>query len=184
MRGATIIALLAIASAGCASGKEGREAVGALQADPLGAVPDDLSVELNVWPLPGRYVLFADGSLHWEAEPGRGGLPPLRRVLRRAELAEVWPLVEALGPESAGARAPILVPRIEAGPEERIFLGTFLAGGRRWSVLERPGPGAGEPAGALVAKLDALAWVDPAALAPKPPRRDDFGPDPYARYRR
>jgi hypothetical protein len=181
MRGGKCI-LLAVVLAGCAS--RGPSPV-VPQPDPLGAVPDDLSIDVNVWPLPGRYVLFSDGSLHWDAAPGRGDLPPLRRVLARAELAEVWALVQALGPDSSGARAPILVPRaVEAGPEEAIFLGTFLADGRRWSVLERPGPASGEAAGKLVAKLNALAWVDVGAIGPKPPHRDDFGPDPYARYRR
>ncbi len=182
MRGGKCI-LFALLLAGCASGGKGPGVVP--EPDPLGAVPDDLSIDLNVWPLPGRYVVFSDGSLHWEAAPGRGDLPPLRRVLARADLAEVWSLVQALGPEGPGARAPILVPRdVKVGPEEQVFLGTFLADGRRWSVLERPGPASGEAAGKLVAKLNALAWVDVGALEHRPPHRDDFGPDPYARYRR
>jgi len=174
--------------------------------DPARAVPADFSLDLTVRVGPdtggpgpagsdvslrsARYVLFCDGSLHWEAggtDPARG-LPPQRRVLDQRQVAGLWSLLERLGytdPQSAAA--PVNVKLIEVAPGETVSLGVITGHDRRWAVVSRDGPDRKpDPAmPRLIEHLDGLAWAtasdDPAAGAL---RRAEYGPDPYARYRR
>jgi hypothetical protein len=139
---------------------------------------------------PARYVVFCDGSLHWEAggaDPARG-LPPKRRLLDQRQIAGLWSLLERLGyTDPDNATAPVNATLVEAAPGETVSLGIITGHGRRWAVLSRDGPGRKpDPAmPRLIALMDGLAWAtaadEPTAGAP---RRPVYGPDPYARYRR
>ncbi|MHC4774239.1 MAG: hypothetical protein ACYTBR_03115 [Planctomycetota bacterium] len=197
--------LLPLLAAGCSATPSGEGDVGA-RTDPARAVPADFSLDLTVRPGPdtggpgpadpdvslrwARYVLFCDGSLHWAAggaDPARG-LPPQRRVLDQRQIAGLWSLLERLGytdPQSAAA--PVNVNLIEVAPGETVSVGVITGHGRRWAVASREGPDRKpDPAmPRLIEHLDGLAWAtaadDPAAGAL---RRDEYGPDPYARYRR
>jgi hypothetical protein len=199
----TLLPLLV--AAGCSATPSGEGDAGAGR-DPMRALPADftLDVTVRVGPDTGRqgaagrevslrpvhYVLFCDGSLHWEAggaDPARG-LPPHRRVLDRRQVAGLWSLLERLGytdPESADA--PVNAKLVEAAPGEIVTLSIITGHGRRWAVVSRDGPDR-RPAPAmprLIEHLDALAWATaPTESATEAPRRAEFGPDPYARYRR
>lgn len=172
--------------------------------DPL-EVPPDFSVDLTVWadvnargrgaaraqpPVqPGRFILFCDGSLHWSGrvEHPEDERPPLRRVLRRADMAAIWTLIRQLGmDDAANATPPVNVHLIEPPPGQVLYLAVLTGDGRRWAV-QRQTPARDEPDPAmrsLVERLSELAWASPAGTTPTAPRRYDFGPDPYARYRR
>jgi hypothetical protein len=196
--------LLPLLVAACSAAPRGDADTGG-RADPLAVVPADFSLDLTVQVVPdderqgpgGRevsprsahYVVFCDGSLHWEAgapDPAQG-LPPLRRVLDRRQVAGLWSLLERLGytdPDSAEAPAN---PRlVEAAPGQTVSLGIITGRGRRWAVESRAGPDGGpDPAMAgLIEHLDGLAWAQSETESAGPPRRPEFGPDPYARYRR
>ena len=88
--------LFALVFGGCAAQKQYAK-------DPLGDAPTDFSVDLTVLGSeeqmdsgttvkPSRFVLFADGSLHWGLDEGHGTawIPPLRRTLSREQVAGVW----------------------------------------------------------------------------------------------
>jgi hypothetical protein len=199
------ITLLPLLAAGCSATPSGEADAGA-RMDAARAVPADFSLDLTVQTGPdtggpgtagpdvplrsARYVLFCDGSLHWGAggtDPARG-LPPQRRTLDQQQIAGLWSLLERLGyADPHGAAEPVNVRLVEVAPGEAVSLGIITGHGRRWAVASRDGPdGKPDPAmPRLIEHLDGLAWAtassDPAARAP---RRAEFGPDPYARYRR
>ncbi|MHC4080347.1 MAG: hypothetical protein ACYTFF_07775 [Planctomycetota bacterium] len=198
----TLLPLLV--AAGCSTPPLGEVDAGA-GADPLAAVPDDFSLDLTVRAgpepdegavapgdslRPGHHVLFSDGSLHWAgggADPGRG-LPPQRRVLDQGQVAGLWSLLQSLGysnPERGAA--PVNAKLLEAAPGGTVSQCVITGDGRRWAFVSRQGPGQ-EPDPAmpmLIDYLDELAWATaPTGRAAEGPRRNEFGPDPYARFRR
>ena len=198
----TLLPLLV--AAGCSAPPSGEGGAGA-GTDPLAAVPDDFSLDLTVRAgpepqegavapdlslRPGHYVVFCDGALYWAAggaEPARG-LPPQRRDLDRGQVAGLWSLLERLGyaDPNRGA-APVNAKLLDAAPGETVSLCIITGNGRRWAFVSREGPDQ-EPDPAmprLIEHLDGLAWATSAAQpAAAGPRRPEFGPDPYARYRR
>ena len=75
---------------------------------------------------------------------------------------------------------------VEPSPEEVRYLVVLTAFGERWA-FQRSSPVGTPPDAAiasLVERLALLVWEDVRPPAPIIPRRHDFGPDPYARYRR
>jgi hypothetical protein len=203
--------LLVLCAAGCAAAPDASRA--AVSEDPLGDVPADFSVDLTVLagpdtgatkgaaaPVepagrdvhrrPGHYVVLCDGMLHWSeggAEPGRG-LPPAQRLLDQQQMAGLWLLLDKHGYADPARGAEPVNPRIiEAQPGETVWLAIITGRGQRWAFLRRAGPD-GEPdpsMSELVGHLARLAWADTLAEpALGVPRRFDYGPDPYARYRR
>ncbi len=171
------------------------------QDDPL-HVPADFSLDLLVWvdaetgrpgadtPVrPGRFILFCDGSLHWSGrvEDPKDQRPPLRRILRRADMAALWTLIRQLGMDDTTMATPMVnVHLVEPPPGEVLYLAVLTGDGRRW-VFQRNTPARDQPDPAmagLVARLSELAWADEPDVGPRVPRRYDFGKDPYARYRR
>ncbi|MEM7228763.1 MAG: hypothetical protein AAF432_08105 [Planctomycetota bacterium] len=190
--------LLIVLLVGCASDPE---PVSVASDDVFGIAPQDFALDVLVAagpdqiesPLahrrPGRFVVFPDGALHFGTDlpPAADRLPPERRVLKQAQMAQLWGLLGELGLDAPDAGEP---PRSEqlimVGEDETVTLITVTAGGERWQVA-RLGPGDTDDAVAtpLVRYLASLAW---AADIPEPERlvrpvRYDFGPDPYARYR-
>jgi hypothetical protein len=189
---------------GCQSGAARPDdgvAMGA--ADPLGAIPHDLMMDVLIvsgdgWydeldePVTrrtGRFVIFADGSLHYgEGRAFIHELPPEVRVLSRADLAELWSLADQLGwadPE-AGERPTGLDPAQWRGAET-VYRVDVRANDRRWQferVLVEPGA-RDAAAETLVRALAVLAWVEEGPVLPPSimPQRYDLGPDPYERYR-
>jgi hypothetical protein len=193
--------LVMLASAWCAAGCAQQQRV---SADPLGSAPSDFSLEVTI--LTGeqappsseahlrqsRYVLFADGSLHYgeDAERAKGGdwLPPLTRVLTRRQVAEVWSVAQHLGftdPENAGSAA-INFNLVKPPIDGVTHIAGFRAWGERWSFTQDATINQPDPAMVrLVRDLARLAWASdqPKQAVRVMPKRYDFGPDPYERYR-
>ncbi len=174
------------------------------QIDPL-EVPADFSLDMTVWAdvadaaagqpdadphlRTGRFILFCDGSLHWSGrvEAPEDEMPPLRRILRRADMAALWTLIRQLGMDDATKATPAVNIRlVEPPPGAVLYLAVLTGDGRRWAFQRQaPTPDQPDPAMTiLVGRLRELAWADPADPVPAAPRRYDFGADPYARYRR
>jgi len=181
--------------------------------DPLGAAPTDFALELTILTPPpalsaatapatmpatavhlrqSRYVLFADGSLYQGDDPehakGADWLPPLTRVLTRRQVAEVWTLAQQLGftdpDKSSGATNFKLASPPENG--RVMYLATFGGWGHRWTFARPCTEADPDPAMTqLVRELAQMAWSSdlPAAAGYIMPKRYEFGPDPYARYR-
>lgn len=178
--------------------------------DPLSVSPSDFSIEITVLAPPttedpgdsghdvpvqfktSRYVLFPDGSLHYGLDPERkrGGdwLPPLIRILSRRETASVWSLSQQLGFADPERGEPsVNFKLVHPGPHEIVTMAGFSGGGRRWSFIRHQPEGEFEDAAMtqLVRSLAALSWASDRALPESRivPKRYDFGPDPYAKYR-
>ena len=172
------------------------------QVDPL-EVPADFSLDLTVWAdvavaagqpdaVPhvraGRFILFCDGSLHWSGsvKDPEDEMPPLRRILRRADMAALWTLIRQLGMDDLTNATPAVNVRlVEPPPGQVLYLAVLTGNGQRWAFQRQAAsPDQPDPAmTSLVARLRELAWADQAGVVPVGPLRYDFGDDPYARYR-
>ncbi len=186
-----------LACAGCAQKQQ-------VSVDPLGAAPTDFAIELTI--LTGmdtppsseahlrqsRYVLFADGSLYQGDDPqrehGPDWLPPLTRVLTRRQLAEIWSLSQQLGfTDPANAQLGAVNFKLVAPPQDGVaYLAAFSGWGERWTFVRTGTLAEPDPAMVQLARdLAQRAWASdqlPAAISVAP-KRYDFGPDPYARFR-
>ena len=173
-----------------------------LSPDPLDALPIDFSIDattLTGAAIPrspeahlrsSRSVLFADGSLHYGSDPdlGTGWLPPRARTLSREQVADVWALARELGlTNPAFAEPPVNFKLVEPAPNDIMYVVSITGDGDRWSYIrsfrldEEPDPALAP----MMRRLARLAWATdlPEAGVRVIPRRYDFGPDPYARYR-
>jgi len=189
---------------GCAAGGPRPHGTGVTrsQVDPL-EVPADFSLDLTVWAdvaaagqpdaaphvRPGRFILFCDGSLHWSGrvEDPEHEMPPLRRILRRADMAALWTLIRQLGMDDVTKATPAVNVRLVAPPPGQVlYLAVLTGDGQRWAFQRQAAsPDQPDPAmTSLVRRLRELAWADAVGVAPLAPRRYDFGADPYARYRK
>jgi hypothetical protein len=193
---ALLLMLLTALFAGCAKKQR-------VSSDPLGVAPADFAIELTILTGPqtfasneahlrqSRYVMFADGSLYHgdDVERMKGGdwLPPLTRVLTRRQVAEIWSLAQQLGlTNPANPTAEINFRLVQPAPDGVTYLAALTGWDERWtferpSSFDQPDPAMTQLARALAR----LAWASdqPAANAMIMPKRYDFGPDPYARYR-
>ena len=187
--------MLALA-AGCAQKQR-------VSADPLGTAPTDFAIELTILTGPqtfasnevqlrqSRYVMFADGSLYQgddvERLKGADWLPPLTRMLTRRQVAEIWALAQQLGmtnPDNPTAEANFKL--IQAEPDGVTYLTAITGWGERWTFVRPSSFDSPDPAMTQLARaLAKLAWASDqgASNAMIMPKRYDFGPDPYARYR-
>ena len=167
--------------------------------DPLAHVPTDFEVEVRVLVgrkvpdqdrlerRPAHIVLLPDGSLH--AAAGEhvvdGARPGLARVLYRHQVADTWALLERLDFIDAGA--PPTGPIRSPGSAEIVHVVEITADGKRNRIEKRiPPAGASSATTHLVRALGGLAWLrdEPPASSIVAPSRYDFGPDPWARYRK
>lgn len=156
-----------------------------------------------------RLVLFADGALHYADEhddgfrAGSSWLPKPTRAIDPEAMDAVWSIVQRLGlVETDATLPPPNLDRVVGSPGTLTYVVGVTAGRRSRVRIDRvpdePGPdepGSDEPGsddpGALasteelVRTLVALAWGTdrPDARLVTAPRRYDFGPDPYARFR-
>lgn len=162
--------------------------------------PEDWPVQLR----PGRAIILADGSLRADVGPSidLGDRPGVTRHLRRPQLAALWRDLDALGlgDPSAGnhlGNPTLLVP----GRREVVQVLECRRDGRDWTIVHRfEVPEAASDATevtsaeaeedprmrAAIRRIAALAWASdlPPDSVPRYPERYDFGPDPWARYRR
>ncbi len=185
-----------VGGVGAEGGVLGVERVSPERVPPV-AHPDDFSVDLMVRPPgddktkphQGRYALFPDGSFVWGDDPGRLGTS--RRMLSRRQVVAVWSLIGELGfgdPDVASAMFNIGL--LEPGPGQTIYAAVISGGGRRWTHVRRVSAGEeldgsmGRLVGELVGLARRLGPMEASDASRQVPRRYEFGPDPYARYRR
>ncbi len=198
--GAVVIGLAMLAG-GCAAAKPG-------PGDPLGAVPTDLTLDVAVVSggraeaerggeerVPAelrssRFVLLPNGDLHYAPQRMgvRSGRPPLVRRLSRDELARVWSLCRETGLAEAKRMAMDQSPVPNPATGEVAYAIALQVGGEYRGVkrVHDRDEAPQSPEGTLVRELARLAWADemPAERAMVMPKRYDFGPDPYERYRK
>ncbi len=197
-----ITALILLAVSGCTTGPSEPMAGAVPVDDPLDVAPDDFSIDLTISTarddpnLPketrsSRFVLFADGSLHWGNQENRGAdwLPPLRRTLDRSHMAQLWSLAGSYGlSDSTAAEAPVNYNLLEPEPGEIIYILAMTGDEKRWGFVQRFEE-LDEPPDAAIAeiagRLAGLAWTGemPQDRPLIIPQRYDFGPDPYVDYR-
>lgn len=171
--------------------------------DPLGEAPTDFSVDLTVlgteeqmdpatMVLPSRFVLFADGSLHWGLDEGSGTawIPPLRRTLTREQVAGVWAYAKQLGLADSSTAKPQGNLKVMSNPSSGrvIFVLDFTGRGNRWGFLQEMNvkDASNSAVNDFARKLADLAWAGDFSSDRRlvEPRRYDFGADPYAQYRK
>lgn len=171
--------------------------------DPIGTVPRDFSVDVAILlgrgveespeahRRPLRLILHSDGSLHSETHPPRGRVnfvPGLTRRLNRDQIAELYAMARQLNLSNRERSDAFINPAlIEPQREEIVYVLTMTAHDDRWMFLRRY-RAEDDLDGAVtrfIRSVAALAWeTDLSAEQPVVmPKRYDFGPDPYARYR-
>ncbi|UCD75746.1 MAG: hypothetical protein JSV91_02290 [Phycisphaerales bacterium] len=170
--------------------------------DPLDPAPPDFSLEAVVLVgkdvekrtethlAPARFVLFADGSLHYapeNADRAAGGMG-YRRTLNRRQVAGLWSQLQQLGLADPARGDEIVNFNLVTPPAEEIaYLLAVTGGGDRWVFIRSRTEG--DPADAaitaVICHLADLAWVSDLREEniPRRAKRYDLGPDPYARYR-
>ena len=148
-------------------------------------------MDLAITVKPSRFILFADGSLHWGLDEGRGTawLPPLRRSLTREQVAGVWSYAKQLGlADSANTKPQGSLKRMSNPPSGNvIFILDFTGGDDRWGYLQEMNVSdvSNSAINDFARMLADLAWAGDFSYEKIPviPRRYDFGSDPYAQYR-
>ena len=204
--------ILLLALAGCSSSQkpapgEAPERVGSEQkqvesVESLGdsSVPDDFSVDITILAAQegpraesrnARYVLFPDGTLRYASSIGRGPntLPPIVRRLNRRQVDELWNRARQLGLiDPSKADEVRNFRKVWAPWEGHVYLFAFTADGNYWNFTRKVEPGQElDPAlRSFLRNMAALAWAkdDADAQIAIDPKRYDYGPDPYAQYRR
>ncbi len=151
------------------------------------AVKEDLPVENR----PGKVILLADGTLHadWGPKIGWESRPGTTRVLRREQVTEVWSLLKRLGfADRSKGEAPVNLELVHPTPQEVIHHLVLRVDDDSWrftqtNLMDEDPPGAFSE---LIRALAALAWEPDQEISEATivPIRYDFGPDPYARYRK
>ena len=198
------VSLLLLVGIGCQACLCGCDATPApitrdVGSDPLVAVPIDFQVEVlvkvgrKVEPQdrlerrPTHIVLLPDGSLH--AAAGKfvveGARPGIARVLYRDQVAETWGLLNRL--DFVGSGQSPSGPVRELGLAETVHVVEITADGQRRRIVKRMvGDQESTATTQLIRTLGGLAWLrdTPPASNVVAPSRYDFGPDPWARYRR
>lgn len=180
-----------------------------MQADPLGQVPADFTLDVAVITggrdnaarndsdeiVPaelraGRFIVFPNGDLHYARRDIRirEARPPLVRRLGRDEMSQLWSLCEQSGLVSAEAMTMDESHDLMPATGEVAYIMAVQSGGVYHGVartFDRQGAAQSAEA-ALVRELAALAWANelPSDRVMVIPKRYDFGPDPYERYRK
>ena len=186
---------------GCASSPAAAPARAAQSSDPVGAVPSDLWIEVDVSPGRGvkdrakieeraaRFVLLPDGSLHGEADrvPHDGLRPARVRRLSREQMVDVWSTLRSLGFADAGFADSRGNPKlVEPVAGEVLATLEVHANGERYAFIRRYQPGGDDQPAMrrMVRSIASLAWSSDEALAETAelPLRYDLGSDPYARF--
>jgi hypothetical protein len=170
--------------------------------DPMDVAPMDFSIDLAIVaprrdvddiPIehqPARYMLLADGTLHFETEPGlqSHALPGYVRTLTRRQVALLWSTLNQTGLADPANGDPIINPALVNPPRDHIaHVLTIHGHGRHWMFTDVAPEGESiDPALArLTRELAALVWADERYRTDQPVQvlRYDYGDDPYAQYR-
>ena len=166
--------------------------------DPFGVVPDDFSVDLTILVAPdgdrahertSRLVVLADGSLHYDARPGRGPntMPGWVRQLDRTDMGRLWDAAERNGLDDATYADETADLRRGRMPSKgSVWLLAITAGGQRWNYLRAYAPGEDvEPSIKRFARAAlTMAWAadTPDDAVVVDPVRWYFGEDPWGNW--
>lgn len=182
--------LLLIALAGCVTKPH----------DPL-HTPTDFTADVTVlagknadtrrepWMRQGKMILFSDGTvladlgptMHARTRPGKS------RVLYQQQVLQMWELARTLGfasPDLANFEGnPDL---LEAADGELLYVLTFSSGSQRWVFVSRcpVQQGPDEATGQWVRAMAEAAFLRELPEDRILPTRYDFGPDPYAWFKK
>ena len=141
------------------------------------------------WMRQGKMILFSDGTMLADLGPSVNGRtrPGQARMLYQRQVRQMWDLAKQLGfgsPEQANfAGNP---DALEPADGELLYVLAFTAGGERWTFVRRfPVAEGPDPATGQWVK----AMAEAALLRERPqgqttPVRYDFGPDPYAWFKK
>ncbi len=184
------LALATLAAAGCRSAVPER-ATGASDAFILDATVltgERASEQLRVEERQGRFVLMPDGALLAEISPEMGFdvRPGRARVLNESQVGELRSLLDQLGfLDISTANGRGNPGAVAAAPDEVVHILWLSDQGKEWWFVRRfNADGIPDAASTRVLRtLAALGWMADRPADAFLPRRFDFGPDPYARYR-
>jgi hypothetical protein len=201
---AAVVLLSTALPAGCASAPKSDDVPSVMGvSDPVGEVPTDLWLEIDVSPGRGvdarakieeraaRFVLLPDGALHGEADrvPHDGLRPARVRRLSREQMVDVWTTLRASGFASAEFADTLGNPKlVEPTAGEVLATLEVHADGERFAFVRRYTPGGDDQPAMrrMVRSIASLAWSSDEALAESAelPLRYDLGADPYGRFAR
>ena len=192
---ALLIVCLAGLLTGCSAGP-------VMTADPRDPAPPDFSLEAVILVgkdvpkraeahlKPGRLLMFADGSLHYEraGEIREARQTGYRRTLDHGQVAGVWSQLAQLGLADPSNADEMINFNLVTPPTNGIaYLLAVTGSGDRWVFIRSSAQGqATDPAlTEVIRHLADLAWVNELTEEGTlmRARRYDLGPDPYARYR-
>ncbi len=203
--------------AGCSSGQPTPPPAGPTDAaapgDPVGAVPDDLTIDVTILPgrdfsvpaEPGdegpidprlrpvetqrsRYLLFPNGSLHGDVGTSLTVLtrPGTVRTLTREQCADLWLVARQTGFAGGGTGFEGNPAFLQPAPNQLLTIILVQANGQFTQYVVRSEVGQVDPASTrLVRSLARLAWSSDELPIESAvlPIRYDLGPDPYDRFR-
>ena len=194
----TVVASLLSVASGCASSQQASAPTGVAP----DAAPADFQIDLTVLsgdPDEGnrpadertaRYVLYPGGDLYHAASPDltAADMPGFVQTLDAATMQLVWEAAARPVFESREDRPPIgNVELVDKQNGQLTHIVSIVAGGERALFgLTRSVDAPADPAiQRLTRTLAMLAFASdrPDESVLRIPRRYDFGPDPYARYR-
>ena len=115
-------------------------------------------------------------------------------MLSRRQVVAVWSLIGELGFDNPDVASAMLnIGLLEPGPGQTIYAAVISGRGRRWTHVRLVNAGeelegsmgrlVGELVG-LARRLGPMEGMEPSEASRQRPSRYEFGPDPYARYRR
>ena len=141
------------------------------------------------WMRQGKMILFSDGTVLADLGPSVNGRtrPGQARMLYQRQVRQLWDLARQLGfadPEQANfAGNP---DALEASDGELLYVLAFTAGGERWTFVRRfpVDKGPDEATGQWVKAMAEAALLRQLPEGQNAPVRYDFGPDPYAWFKK
>ena len=165
------------------------------------ATPTDLTADVTVlagkgaekrtepWMRQGKIILFSDGTVLADLGPTVNGRtrPGQARVLYQRQVRQMWDLAKSLGfatPEQANFDGN--PDTLEPADGELLYVLTVSAGQQRWNFVRRVpvDQGPDEATGQWVKAMAQAAFLRELPADQDLPVRYDFGPDPYAWFKK
>jgi hypothetical protein len=141
------------------------------------------------WMRQGKMILFSDGTVLADLGPSVNGRtrPGQARVLYQRQVRQMWDLATKLGfgdPEAGDFSGN--PDTLEPADGELLYVLAFSGGGRRWTFVRRApvDKGPDEATVQWVRTMAEAAFLRELPEGMDLPVRYDFGPDPYAWFRK
>jgi hypothetical protein len=141
------------------------------------------------WKRQGKMILFSDGTMLADLGPSVNGRtrPGQARTLYQRQVRQLWDLARQLGfGDPAQANFQGNPDALEAADGELLYVLAFTAGGERWTFVRRFPAAAGpdEATSQWVKAMAEAAFLRTLPDGTSAPVRYDFGPDPYAWFKK